>query len=212
MVNPNVESVPQVAIFSSPRPPIFKWIILSLICLIILFSVFYAIKYILFTSNKNPALEKIVVRCPTSPEFCSKATTLKLALSQNRQKNEGLGWNLPKNTPIKAAFDGTFREQTIFGASPPARLITLRSPLGRYEARYKYNMDNQSSGVKQNLPINERAVKTGDILATIPGIPLTNPEYNGATLQFYIVDKTNTGKMVLLLPEDIKQKINLPKK
>lgn len=215
MNNPDQESAPRVIFARSFPPPFLKWLILSFILLIVLFSILYATGYLRVPFSmfkpKTMSTEEITVRCPTPTEFCAKATTLKLSLPKNIQKHDGLGWNLPQNTTIKAAFGGSFKQQQLFGATPSAILITITSPLGRFEAKYIFVIDKQSD-ISPNLSTKEKMVKAGDILTTSAGIPLTIFGHDGATLQFYIIDKTANGRMILLQPEDLKQKINLPKK
>lgn len=195
-------------VFVRPPSPLRKWILLAFVIILIITLALIIIGYLRFYIGRtvDPANEKITVSCPTPKEFCNQATDLKLSLPNNKEKKEGIGWKLPENASIKAVFDGTFKQQKIHGATPAAILITLVSPLGRFEATYIFLTSNP----KIKFP-DEITVEKGDNLANIEGIPLRQPGFNGANLQFYILDKSVGGKMVLLSPEDMLQEIELPK-
>lgn len=214
----NPQTLPQT---KNSRSSFLKWGLLSLLGLALLIGVLIAKGYLKLpfsvslqsklqpSTKPSSPLEKIIVNCPTVENLCSQAQVLKLNLPQNKQKYDGLGWKLPKDTAIKAVFDGFFKQQEIFGASQSARIITLTSASGRYEARYIFAPANKLSVIEQRLFENGIEVKSNDVLVIAPGIQLPRPGQTEINLQFYVIDKTANGKTVELQPEDL-GKLNLP--
>lgn len=140
-----------------------------------------------------------IISCPVAKEFCQISKVLELSLPGGKKKYDGLGWNLPDNSTIKAAFDGTFKEQETYGATPSPRLVTLTSKDGKYEARYFFTPINKLSVTEEKTFEKGVTVKSGDVLSFIPGDFLRDYKAN---LKFIVVEK-KTNKILLLKAEDL---------
>jgi len=146
----------------------------------------------------QPSLPKIIA-CPVPGEFCQKGKILEFSLPGGRKKYDGLGWTLPENTVIKAAFDGIFKEQETYGATPSPRLVTLTSKDEKYEARYLFTPATKLSVTEEKTFGKGVEVKSGDVLSIIPGAALRDYKAN---LKFVVVEK-KTDKTLPLKTEDL---------
>jgi len=146
----------------------------------------------------QPSLPKIIA-CPVSAELCQKGKILELSLPEGKKKYDGLGWTLPDNSAVKAAFDGSFKEQETYGATPSPRLVTLTSTDEKYEARYLFTPASKLSVTEERTFGKGVEVKSGDVLSIIPGTVLRDYKAN---LKFVVVEK-KTGKTLPLKTEDL---------
>lgn len=140
------------------------------------------------------------IGCPVEKDLCSKAQALKFP---GTKRYDGLGWNLPKNSEIRAVFDGKIIEQDIYRTGNNSlRIISLLSTDGRFEARYLFIPTTKLSGSEQKLYEKGVEIKNNDVITVIPAaINLQN--HTDINLQFFVVDKKNKDLTITLTPKKI---------
>lgn len=84
------------------------------------------------SATNNTKSTSVILVCPTSRDFCTSAKIVEGG------DFTGLGYNLPKNTVVRAAFTGTLSNQPkVAGRSEGQPLLYLRDERGN-EAIYSY--------------------------------------------------------------------------
>ncbi len=157
----------------------------------------------LSTAQTTVPKEPVTIGCPVEENFCKNAQILYFPHTKAYQ---GLGWNLPKGSPIKAVFDGKLSKDDISGPRGYFRAVLLRSNDGKYEARYIFIPNNQTiSGEELKKFQAGVSVRKGDVLDQVSDKYLQNFGFPNISLQFYIVEKMKNVSLNLK-PGDLNNK------
>lgn len=140
-------------------------------------------------SNTPTSVTKISLACPTIKEFCSSGKTVEGG------DFTGLGYNLPKDSVIKAAFNGTLsNEPKVEGRGENQPLLYLRDESGN-EAIYSY------FGVVEDGLVGKKILEGAKIGQIGDGAFPPYPPLSGLNFLFTV---KSGGKTVPLDPNQFK--------
>lgn len=140
-------------------------------------------------SNPSTSISKPSLACPTVKEFCSSGKTVEGG------DFTGLGYNLPKDSVIKAAFNGTLsNEPKVEGRGENQPLLYLRDESGN-EAIYSY------FGVVEDGLVGKKILEGAKIGQIGDGAFPPYPPLSGLNFLFTV---KSGGKTVPLDPNQFK--------
>jgi len=104
----------------------------------------------------------ISINCPLSEDFCDKGYKSEVVIPIVNKKQSLIVWDLPKYTPIYAAFDGVLKEEVSpLSSTLSARTITIQSTNGRYQANYLF-ISSDIVVQKDAAVVQSKKIEKGD--------------------------------------------------